>query len=816
LTCRKSWYSLIRGRKSLIYSSDPADSESCRRPSKGVEGVLYGGKLFMKKKLVSILLSLSMCTAYAMPLTAVAEAPAEEPTVVETEAPNANTKEFKFVGTPTGAKLEVQYGDTISLAGVGAWAVGGTSAGGVNVTGFSEKVLVNSQDNASKFSKGVEYTLDSKSSKFASIENGVLKAEGVNKTATVNVTVKTGGELEATGTLSVSLKPKDISNVANGVVSSGLIKVLYPQATGNDLKASKLATVDFETELGSGKKYASLDDVVKKFKGKKGVTFKIQNLTDGMFRKGLPQQLGTETDVELKANQDYTVTAEIGLVGDTNKKYNNYTVNEPVEVGGKKYNCYVKTGSAASGGYAEKNSVTNKYPVQDDVTIIIQGKKNYTGTFVVTGCKVKNLETQRIYAKTGTGLLAGSTVKFGEAEDILSGIYFDNDTTAQDAAVLKDAVKLKALTKNIKIDGKTNKVTVKSVANTAKDNVAKISVTSKKNKNAATEIEFTVTAKSISTQGFDFTDTKAVGTTDKKKYYKTLAEFEKKFGANGKGLDLSWKDISSGKEKVVKLKAGKDYNIAVTKAGIQILDKNGKGTGVYTDKATKKKISNELIYTVTGSGNYKGSVTGSIVVPLEPQLITGAAVASGKSVTFGSVEANIFDYVFVDEDGLKTTGSTGIKGNADVIKNFKVKGDKNVKIDKEGNITVKNVDKNGTKITVTSKKNKAAECEYKFKLAEANLSKISPKFDEAAFSGKTYADASKAQEALKKIKVSVGEKTKLKADKDYTVKLANGSTASDKKSYSAQVVITGKSGSNYTGTATSGSISVNLKVKESK
>jgi hypothetical protein len=816
LTCRKSWYSLIRGRKSLIYSSDPADSGSCRRPSKGVEGVLYGGKLFMKKKLVSILLSLSMCTAYAMPLTAVAEAPAEEPTVVETEAPNANTKEFKFVQTSTGAKLEVQYGDSISLDGKGAWAVGGTSAGGVNVTGFSEKVLVDSQANVNKFTK-VEYSLDSKSAKFAEIDsNNNLIANGVNKTATVNVTVTTGGELEATGTLSVSLKPKDITNVANGVVSGALIKKLGPHLTSN-YKASDLATVDFETELGSGKKYASLDDVVKKFKGKKGVSFKIRNIADDMFTTGNPGQISSQLgkDVELKANQDYTVTAEIGLVGDTNKKYNNYTVNEPVEVGGKKYNCYVKTGSAASGGYAEKNSVTNKYPVQDDVTIIIQGKKNYTGTFVVTGCKVKNLETQRIYAKTGTGLLAGSTVKFGEAEDILSGIYFDNDTTAQDPAVLKDAVKLKAVTKNIKIDGKTNKVTVKSVANTAKDNVAKISVTSKKNKNAATEIEFTVTAKSISTQGFDFTDTKAVGTTEKKKYYKTLAEFEKKFGANGKGLDLSWKDNSSGKEKVVKLKAGKDYKIAVTKAGIQILDKNGKGTGVYTNKA-KDDISSELIYTVTGSGNYKGSVTGSIVVPLEPQLITGAAVASGKSVTFGSVEANIFDYVFVDKEGLKTTGRTGIKGNADVIKNFKVKGDKNVKIDKEGNITVKTVDKNGTKITVTSKKNKAAECEYKFKLAEANLSKINPSFDDAAFSGKTYADASKAQDALKKIKVTVGEKTKLKADKDYTVKLANGSTAADKKSYTADVVITGKSGSNYTGTATKAGITVNLKVKESK
>jgi hypothetical protein len=733
----------------------------------------------MKKKLVSILLSLSMCAAYANPLASVAAeeaAPAEDVTVVETAVPNAtlvNEKEFSFVSTTSGGKISVEYGDTIELRNKGYFAVKGTSSGSVGVI----------EDLNNKLGE-VTLSLDSKSAKFAQLSNGKLKANGANKTATVNVVVKSGGTLRAEGTISVDLQPKNIG---------------YGNYVGNPMTASGSATVNFQNTLGGAKKFANLEAVAKKFNGKKNsLVFKFKN-NEG-------------TDTTLKVGTDFTAKAVIATdeteysIADYDEVKNyQYTKKNEVEVAGKQINSYVKYDDYNTWQDAVKT--TSMGAVEDRVNIVITGKKNYTGTFVVTGCQVKNLEVQRILADQAS--ISGAAVEFGgTGESLVDGLLL-NDDTAVKKTEFPSTVKFKALTKNIKVNAKNGTVTVKKVGETAEDNTAKVSIISKKNKLAATELVFSVTAKSITDSSiFKMNANKYTGTKEKPKYSKSVKTVADKIGETGKGLVFSYKKKVNGKEKVVKLKGGssKDFICSISYAGVQLKDKDNQDTGVFVTKDDQGNdiISKTLVYTVTGVGNYIGTVTDSFDVNLVTQIVSAPSVekVSDAEIRFGEVKESVYDYITVDDKALLRNPET-IKA-ADAKKLLKIKAkSKNIKINKEGKLVVKKIDGNKGEIEVVAKKNKNAKYTLEFNLYTADISKAT--VDKSNLS-KTFANAAKASAAVEKITVSFGGK-KLKKNKDYTIEPSVDDNGTGKVSGTIKIVGAG----NFEGYDKTESVSMSYK-----
>jgi hypothetical protein len=730
----------------------------------------------MKKKLVSILLSLSMCAAYANPLASVAAeeaAPAEDVTVVETAVPNAtkvNEKEFMFASTTSGGKISVEYGDTVELRNKGYFAVKGTSSGSVDVI----------EDLNNKLGE-VTLSLDSKSAKFAQLSNGKLKANGANKTATVNVVVKSGGTLRAEGTISVDLQPK---NIGNG------------DYVGNPMTASGSATVNFQNTLGGAKKFANLEAVAKKFNGKKNsLVFKFAN------NEGTDKTLTVGTDFTAKA-VIATEETEYSIADDDYTDYQ-YTKKDEVEVAGKQINAYVKDAN----DYKNAVKTTSKGAVEDRVNIVITGKKNYTGTFVVTGCQVKNLEVQRILADQAS--ISGAAVEFGgTGESLVDGLLL-NDDTAVKKTEFPSTVKFKALTKNIKVNAKNGTVTVKKVGETAEDNTAKVSIISKKNKLAATELVFSVTAKSITDSSiFKMNANKYTGTKEKPKYSKSVKTVADKIGETGKGLVFSYKKKVNGKEKVVKLKGGssKDFICSISYAGVQLKDKDNQDTGVFVTKNKNNEdiISKTLVYTVTGVGNYIGTVTDSFDVNLVTQIVSAPSVeeVSDAVIRFGEVKESVYDYITVDNEALSDDPET-IKA-ADAKKLLKIKAkSKNIKINKEGKLVVKKIDGNKGEIEVVAKKNKNAKYTLEFNLYTADISKAT--VDKSNLS-KTFANAAKASAAVEKITVSFGGK-KLKKNKDYTIEPSVDDNGTGKVSGTIKIVGAG----NFEGYDKTESVSMSYK-----
>jgi hypothetical protein len=765
-------------------------SGSCISPSKGVEGVLYGGKLFMKKKLVSILLSLSMCAAYANPLATVAaeKAPAEDITVVETVSPNEtiNDSKFDFVDNSNNPGLEekfngeVEYDGVVNLRKKGWFGVKGSSSGAIGAAG---KIL----DEGSNLDGKVSLSFaDKASAKYGTINSsaGTFKGTTVGKTANIKIKITTGGGLAAEGTVAIQIKPRNIGDREDS------------EEYGYTYNSSGSAVVNFKTE-NNNKNYANLDTVVKKFKGKKGLTFKF--------------------DDKVIDKKYYTVKAVIDVPedGESSQEYNTKKVIKTV--GNKEYPEYIK------------NDVTGNN-VEDRVDVYITGKKNYTGTFVVTGCKVENLETKRIVVAdqdTDTvETISGKTIEFGgAATSLLDGITVDDGTAINKTNFVK-AVKIKALTKNIKVNAKDGTVTVKKVGATDEENVAKVSIIDKKNKLAAAEIAFKVTAMSIQAlSNPDEEDSdyiikadkkKILGEKSKPKYYKSLEALIKKMGNNAKGLVLSYTQKVNGKNKVIKLKCGdnKDFTCTVTHPGV-MLKKDGNDTGVYVKEDTRgiKHIVDAVTCEITGVGNYRGYRDDVILYlgeykNLQIQLISQAGISNQtpKAMTYGSVAASIYPYILLDDEAL----NDGDPIKAAQAKDLKISAKtKNVKIDKDGKIQIKKVAEDGEKaeVTVTAKKNKGATATLEFILYKADFSGAT--VDKSALSGKTFKDESAAQSAIeKKLKATFGGKAV--KNKDFSVTVSKIDSESSTTKFTADVTLTPDSGSSYKGTKTD-KVSVSLK-----
>jgi hypothetical protein len=763
----------------IAFLDDKKISESCISPSKGVEGVLYGGKLFMKKKLFSILLSLSMCATYATPLATVAAdntAPAENITVVETAAPNVtNASQFSVETTSTGNSLQVEYDQKIKLRKIGAFAVKGTSSGAIG-SGKIEDVDANLNGVTVKFS--IPKAADENTIGLVDGADGnkCVYAKKSGKTATIKVSVTTGGNLVAEGNLKVSTTKKNI-----GIGSEA----------GNKYTTSGEATkVDFEEALGTNKKYANLDAVVKKFNGKKGLTFKVYNY------KNSPVEV---------SNKEYTAKASIST---------EYTKKIEKQTGNGKVTVYVKSESGVSA------STTSEGAIEDRVDITITGKKNFTGTFVVTGCKVKNLETKRIVADN-TKSISGKAIIFGSDDEqysLMKNLYLNDDDEIERSDNYASIYKFKA-SKNVKVNAKKGTVTVKKVdGSNDTANVATVTVTSKKNKNASVDLVFSVTAKSITGDEFVVDDTNAVKTAKgKDKYYKSLKAFTDKMTSKGKGLTISYTKKVNGNDKKIKLKGGdnKDFTIVTTNCGVELNTEDADDTGVFiTSDGTiaTTKVSNKIEYAINGKGNYIGTTTGTFEVPLYTQVVSGTSTISDTVITFGKAEKSIYDYITVDDNALNNSDN---HITADQAKDLlKIKADStNVKLDKEGKIVAKKIDGNKAKIKITSKKNSkgaAAVKTLEFELDAADIHDATVDTSALSPSSGQFANSSKAMAAINKIKVTFNGKT-LKKTRDYTISTddLSDNEGTNERTISGDIFIEGKG--NYTG---SKKVTVNISYKK--
>jgi hypothetical protein len=680
----------------------------------------------MKKKLVSILLSLSMCAAYATPLTSIAAnkaAPSEEITVVETAAPNANNeKQFKWAGatTTTGSKLSVEYNDKIQLRGIGAFQVEGTSSGAIGKI----EDLGNNLSSAK-----VTFEIPSKYASKAELKNSTyLVAKAVNTSVTVNVQVKSGSFI-AEGTLNVSLKQKNIG---------------FGEAKGNKYTTSGSATANFQEALGGEKKYANLPTVVKKYNGKKGLTFQVYSSAENK-----EVTLNPKTDFTAKAFISKEYTKEISKT--VNKK--------PIKV-------YVKSESGVEA------STTSEGAIENRVDIEITGKKKFKGTFVVTGCVVENLEPQRIVADNNNSI-SGKAIIFANDENSLTeGLYLnDNDDLGEN---FLSTVKFKAITNNIKVNAKKGTVSVKKVDGTDDSkNVAKVCITNKKNPNASTELIFTVTAKSITGDALNINTDKVIGTSEKPKYYKSLDAYTTKLSDKGKGLVLSYTKTVNDKEKTIKLKGGsnKDFTLVTTRCGVELNNEDGSGTGVFvTSDGTlnTSRVSKTVEYAIIGKGNYIGTTTGTWEIPLYTQVVSGTSAISDAVIKYGDAKEVIYNYISIDDAALNGTEGTIDAEVAKSLLKIKAASD-NVKIDKEGKIVVKKINNQPGKITVSVKKNSngaAAKKTLEFNLYHADIRDAT--VDDSAYKDKTFANATKAKAAVDKIKITYNNK-KLKKNVDYTI-----------------------------------------------
>lgn len=695
----------------------------------------------MKKKLVSILLSLSMCAAYAMPLTTVAaEEPAEAQAVVETVAPDAKAwsptatspNAFKITKV-SPSSIDVYYGQEIDL----------------ETEKIIQCVFAGSETGSAISNANTNLTFsipNSKDSKFLSLSGTKVKGLALTKNpVTVCVTAKTNdGKYSAEGQLSINVKAMDLSKLED---INCYPVVQYKKSADN-------------------KKYKNLDEFIKKYKGAKGLTVKI------IKNVGL-NEIAEVATLSKKDISKVEVRAVSGSSKPTGCEY--YTDN----------------------GNADGDAVAN-------VQISVEGKKNYTGKtgYDCTydgdrtsdaepygtnyGANV-NLEPQKISA----GTISGQSVTYGSIASVIDGAEYDDGATT--AAITAENVKnfkFSTKSKNIKVNAK-GEVTVKKIGATDAENEVEVTISNKKNKKAEGKVKFNIIPMTIS--GASNVDvSKAL-----KKTYKSLADFEKKFvGADktkAKASGLVFKQKVNSKD--VKLKAGgKDFNVTVTGMGIK-----GDGDAYFTD-SNKTAISTGCQLILEGKGNFAGAITcDPMTVKLEIQTVAvSGGSTSGPSVTFGDTDKNILDWIYVDKSD---TALKNASNKTDLLKGLKITAEKSLKIDKEGKITVKSVPDSGkAKVTVTAKKNKSskdavAEAEIAVeKLDVTNNTKFA--LDSSKVGSKTFKSKSAAETALKKVAVTYDGK-KLKLNKDFETPTLG--TIADTTGTAIDVDVTVKMKGNYKG-----------------
>lgn len=701
----------------------------------------------MKKKLVSILLSLSMCASYGMPLTAAAadEAPAEDVKVVETVAPNAErdlitSSPSAFKLTTSGSNITMEYGDklvldTYSRCGVaGTWAdANGTKvdSGKASITNGPTLELAKSTD-----------------TKFLTVNGNTIKAENITKNAvplilTLKATGVAGqGSKEETAEikLNVTVTPKDLSKVT--IDSNG----------GNNTISAKY---DKTTD---GKTYNTLDDFANKYKGAKGFT------TELTFPDG--------NKVSLSKKDFKSVSAFVDTTNATKK----------VESGKTLY--YIVNNTAGTGaGQVTGGSIVTTAGIK------VEGKGNYKGTFKITGQAV-SLQPQRV----NVGTISGATVTYGSIWSLLDGMTTDDyaKPEGEASAIAKQykfTFKSAAKSKPIKIDAKNGEVSVKDVSDKEAEREVVVTIQNKKNKLCTSDVKFKVTPLDISGSAFDVNFEKVIGKADKPKTYKNFVDFEKKFLGNKpdtdpKGNGLVFTYTPDGSSKATKLKSNKDFVVSMKVNGV----KSNAAKSGNLEPTAYLNANNEVVTTATivikGKGKFTGVITeDALVVPMEIQTVTcaGAAWNEKATVTFASInEVNIFDNISIDNELDKNGKPVAINDRTDkeeIIKQLKVKAEKDsgLKVDKNGYVTVKNVpsSKKG-KITVSSKKNnKSVDALYtvEFDVCPATVTDANIRIDVSKVDGKTFTDLAAAKKQVEKVPVvaTIGSKDKkLKgSDKDY-------------------------------------------------
>jgi hypothetical protein len=571
---QKSWQLFLKGKETIKLNKlfwMIMISESCISPSKGVEGVLYGGKLFMKKKLVSILLSLSMCAAYALPLTSVAanNDVAEDVVVEETAAPAAKEQE-KTVETvsssifeistaePTGSSIKMEYGDTFEVTKDNLFQIKTNNTdykpGGTQATAYNNTL------------PSVELAL-STDSKYLELQGNkiTVKALSGNRGA-VPVIVTLGFEKGGVNYYSqlkynVSIDQKDLSKV-----------------DPEDIVASYTAAKD------NNKIYKNLDVFKSKYKGASGF--------------------------------------EASICGKALVKKNDIKKIEAAPEGEKSGDYYLSP---------YQNTVTGG-AVSTTASITVTGKGNYKNSFTITGQGV-NLQPQRLNA----GTISGATVTFGSIVNILDGFTTDDfkEIVGSDGKEKETFFKYTTKSKNIKIVAKKGTVSVKKVVGKETDDVAKITVSSKKNPKCKIDVDFKLAPMDISTGsafGRNMFDTTGVYGKNKNKVYKNFVEFDSKFmGKNKKGTGLALKYPNpADTNKKITLKVNKDYKVTFTPNGTKS-NKEASGklqpTAYYTEIGGKTYVATTGTLVVEGTGNYSGVITDdAFVVPLQYQSITASSL----------------------------------------------------------------------------------------------------------------------------------------------------------------------------------------------
>jgi hypothetical protein len=731
----------------------------------------------MKKKLVSILLSLSMCATYATPLMTVAadKAPAEDVTVVESVSPNAEltpttTSPNAFKLTTSGSNITMEYGDELVVSNYSYFAVGGNWANGSGAV---------DSDKATEATPTLTLA-KSNDVKFLTVNGNKITAENITK-GTVPVIV----HLDATGDpaegskkesaelkLNITVTPKDLSKASE-------IKAAYSK----------------ETE---GKTYNSLDDFVKKYKGAKGFTAEV---TMGNGQK------------KTLAKADM---AKISAFVDTNEA-------EPQ-----------KLGTTTVHYYTAKNGLANITggAIVTTAGIKVEGKGNFKGSFTITGQPV-SLQPQRLNAND-VGTISGTTVTFGSitVENLIKGLTVDDyKALGDDVTAINKLYKFtpsKDSNRRIKVDMKKGMVTVKAVPEKESDRFAEITITNKKNKLCVGKVKFDLAPQNISDSAFTVDLEKVIGKADKPKTYKNFVDFKNKFdgkGAKSKASGLAFNYLDSDNmTKPIRLKVNKDFEAFLTIDGT-ISGAPKKGNLEPTAYLKGADVATCATIVIKGIGNYTGVHTESAVcVPMEIQTITAAGVAydGTATVTYSSLSVvNIYDCISID-NAMKNNNPVKLSDMTEkdeLIKAIKVKPEKDsgLKLDKEGNIIVKKVPASGKgKIIVSSKKNNKsvdAYHEFEFNIMPIDATEAGVKINTDSVEGKTFNNAAAAKKAIEKVPVVVSDsgkdkKLKFGTDKDYssfTVKQVepdNHSTESTATGPALCYEVSAKLANNYSGNVT--------------
>jgi hypothetical protein len=764
---------------------------------------------FMKKKLVSILLSLSMCASFGAPLTAAAEetAPAE-PEVVETQAPNATGMKKEVLaevksgnsvlvqilrGGITNTSINVEYGSAGYTITKYDHTSGTLNDNNINNVNF---VISGAAANIKKQGWSTDQTNAKEKKKAFNFSNGKITPVKANA-GTATYTVVGKNDVEASVDFNITVDPMNIASRTNAAL--------------------------FDVSGKDDKKYKDLATFMKKTK--------ISNYTVKWNGKALTNK--TDYTAEMKPGNKTAEDAD-GI----------YVVS--------------KAGVASS---------TNGAIVSQG-WIRITGKGNYTGELTISKTAIKaNLYPQRIsydvYDDDGEmisygsekhpiGLMYGyNEIKYTDetgkikvpynifryigAIDTLSGDALNDESAMQSKhADIVKMFKYKTSKKTLKVNAKTGEITIKKASTEPQT----IEMICKKNANCKKTFYVLPSEYYFEGDSEDYDEDSDFGAkmnlannfavdankdilqpdltkisnkkNDAKKTFKSIEDFTTKLGKGKAGFALKFKAATAAKAKKLKVGENKDYKVEVNVASGTGITSSG---GVYFDN--QGKVFKNVDVTIKGVGNYTGSaIIRNIPLKLETQQVTATAVnvVSSKGIEYADGGSyNIFDFIKVDGSTIDKKKEADIKAAK-----LKFKTSKNLKVNgKTGDITVKGAGDGTVKITPTKNKDAAYELAFPVKAKEINQSTVT-----VTLPSKTsdFKNSAAVVNAYKKAKVVDKKTNKTLKKKDVTVSASFELDANSETKGKVTVEISAGSSGNYkdgaSGSYTLSPKSVSLKEKK--